>query len=362
MKQNPTFSTGRALVIGVANYVEVGSLPEAVLNDARDLSDILTSVQHCGYLQDNVKTLLDEQATLENILSGLDWLATSSQPHDIATVYFSGHGALLSGPPNVTSSLIPFDCSPTSIATTSLTEADFSKALKKIPAQRLLVLIDACHAGAAGSLKVIDNNLTLGFSEKSLEKLAQGSGRVLIASSRASEYSNVMPGARNSVFTQALLEALRGTGTDRGDGFVRVFDVFNYVAASVKNQMGGTQTPIFKANDVEENFPVALEQLSLKNLNLSSVTAGMTSDDDSWRQLNDILSELYPQGPTEQDVWLRAGGDLSRLKLSGTGRSTWFSALRTLRQGGGGVGIRRATLTTEVLSDYPHHIALGKLK
>jgi hypothetical protein len=76
--------------------------------------------------------------------------------------------------------------------------------------------------------------------------------------------------------------------------------------------------------------------------------------------LADILAELYPLGPIEEEIWVRAGGDLSRLQLSGTGRAKWFSALRTLRHGGGGPSISRNTLTRTALSDFPRHpILLG---
>jgi subtilisin family serine protease len=67
--------------------------------------------------------------------------------------------------------------------------------------QRLVVLIDACHSGGAGSFKVADDLHVpdLGFSEKSLARLAQGTGRVIIASSRASETSLVLGGAKHSL-------------------------------------------------------------------------------------------------------------------------------------------------------------------
>ena len=73
------------------------------------------------------------------------------------------------------------------------------------------------------------------------------------------------------------------------------------------------------------------------------------------------MSDLYPTGPTDQDIWARAGGDLSRLTLTGTGRANWFSALRTLQLGGGGHGIRIRTLLETALADFPHHFELTVL-
>ncbi len=48
--------------------------------------------------------------------------------------------------------------------------------------------------------------------------LAQGKGRVVIASSRPDELSWVLPGMRNSLFTHYILEVLRGEGKRLGMG------------------------------------------------------------------------------------------------------------------------------------------------
>ncbi|WP_318875052.1 effector-associated domain EAD1-containing protein (plasmid) [Sinorhizobium meliloti] len=73
------------------------------------------------------------------------------------------------------------------------------------------------------------------------------------------------------------------------------------------------------------------------------------------------MADLYPAGPTDQDIWLRAGGDLSRLKLGGTGRAAWFAALRTLSQGGGGSNISKRSLIEAALVEFPNHKRLSEL-
>ena len=140
-----------------------------------------------------------------------------------------------------------------------LCEPELSEKLRSIPARRLVVIIDACHSGGVSSFKKHKplGSLILGYTEKSLGRLAQGAGRVLIASSRASETSLVLDGERNSVFTRHLLEALRGQGRTSGDGLIRVFEIFNHVSETVKRTVPGRQHPIFKASDLEDNFPVA---------------------------------------------------------------------------------------------------------
>lgn len=346
--QGTFFFGGHALLIAVADYTGVPRLPYAVINDAKEVAATLTSSVHCGYATSNVRLLLDRQATLEAIRRELDHLARHATADDTVLIFFSGHGADL----GAESALVPIDCERSNIPATTLSEQEFSAALSRIKAQRLVVLIDACHAGGAASFKDINGSISLGFSEKSLTRMADGKGRVLIASSRASEYSHVMSGASNSLFTGHLVEALRGAAQTRGDGVIRVFEAFNYVSEKVRAGIPGKQHPIFKASDLEDNFPIALDRGGQK-----SVSVGVTDDHGSkaWRQLEEIFSDLYPTGPQDQELWLRAGGDVSRLRLSGSGRANWFAALRTLRQGGGGSEINQESLIRTALQDFPHH-------
>ena len=354
------FATGHAIVIGVANYRNVLGLPEAVLNDARDVSSVLKSNTYCGYEPSNVHLLLDGDATLERIRGALATVATTSGPDDTVVIFFSGHGARLGNPVDPESALLPVECDGQTLGATSLPEAEFSSALRRFAAKRLLVLIDACHSGGAGGFKGrrARELPALGYSEKSLGRLAQGSGRVLIASSRASEESWVLPNGRNSVFTSHLLDALRGQARTSGDGVIRVFEIFNHVAEMVKREAPGRQHPVFKASDLEDNFPVALDRGGVKS---DAAASDSGAESDVWSQLGEIMPDLYPAGPMEQEIWARAGGDPSRLHLNDTGWVAWFRALRALRRGGGGAGILRERLIGTALEDYPHHPALGAL-
>lgn len=356
-----SFATGHAVVIGVANYRNVCPLlPEAVLNDARDVAAVLTSSACCGYEPHNVHLLLDGDATLARIRTALASVAETSGPDDTVVIFFSGHGALLGDPVDPESALLPVEFDGRTTETTSLSETEFSSALRRISAQRLLVLIDACHSGGAGSFKNRrqEASPTFGYSEKSLGRLAQGTGRVLIASSRASEASIVFPNARNSVFTTHLLDALRGRARTSGDGAIRVFEIFNHVSQMVKREVPGCQHPIFKASDLEDNFPVALDRGGAKS---DAPAEASTAVPEAWSQLRDIMPELYPAGPMDQEFWVRAGGDPSRIRLNETGRAAWFAALRVLRLGGGGAGIGRKSLIETALEDYPHHPELAAL-
>jgi hypothetical protein len=156
------------------------------------------------------------------------------------------------------------------------------------------------------------------------------------------------------VFTQHALEALHGAAYSRNDGLIRVFDLFNYISENVRHSVPGTQHPIFKASALEDNFPVSMNRGGIKQTNADSRHGSRGSTDD-WSRLEQVLAQLYPLGPTDQDIWQRSGGDLSRLTHGASGRAAWFSALRLLRLGGGGELINKDALLETVRQDFPHH-------
>ena len=339
-------------------------LPGAVVQDARDVGAVLTSREHCGYDPRDVHVLLDGDATLGEMRRAFAAVAGAAAQEDTVVVFFSGHGARVGDSDGVGSALLPVECDLRRLCATSLVETELSRALGQFRTRRLLVLLDACHSGGAAGVKGIQGvgsgvgSVSLGYWGKSLARLADGTGRVVIASCRASEEAWVLEDARNSVFTAHLLGALRGEAHGRGDGLIRVFDLFNHVSEGVKRELPGRQHPVFKASDLEDNFPVALYRGGVK----SGVTGAVSgSGRGIWVRLCEVMPALYPAGPMEQEVWVRAGGDASRLHWNVTGREAWLKALGALRRGGGGSGIRREGLIRTALEDYPHHPVLRSL-
>ncbi|HEY7427020.1 MAG TPA: caspase family protein [Gemmataceae bacterium] len=253
------FTHGRALVIGIADYAHVSKLPGNVLDDARDVAVLLRSSDYCGYPAANVELLLDGEASAEGIRKAMGRLAQAAGEGDTVVFFFSAHGGRIETGPNAGEYLIPFDCDPNNLAGTAISGSEITGLLKAIKAKRLVVLLDACHSAGAADVKSLEPapGIKAGLAEKTYNALAEGVGRVVMASSRPSEVSFVLPGMRNSLFTHHLLDALRGAAPTYGDGLVRVFDVFHYISDRVPAQRAA-QHPIFKAHEMENNFPLAL--------------------------------------------------------------------------------------------------------
>lgn len=100
------------------------------------------------------------------------------------------------------------------------------------------------------------------------------------------------------------------------------------------------------------------------NIQLGPATAVANELDDGalwWRALERVAVELYPRGPTDNEIWTRAGGDISVLDLDVIGKAAWHSALRKLRSGGGGRFASPESLVRAMKGDFPNNPSLASL-
>ena len=235
------FSHGYAVVIGVGADLPV------TIEDANAVSEFLADPARCAYPIEQVRLLTGENAQRENIVSALNWLAQSAAQDDTAIIYFSGHGT--EGPDF---HLVPYGFDWKDLIGTAISGAEFTALLRKIQSQKLLVLLDCCHAGGQADAKSFVKSP---MPSTALEELAHGSGRVVIASSRKDEVS--WTGNPYSQFTMAVLEALCGLGAFEQDGFVRVLDLTLHVGRFVPARTGDKQHPIIKVSNLQDNFAIA---------------------------------------------------------------------------------------------------------
>lgn len=250
-----------ALIVGIAAYDtdRLDPLP-ATRRDSQDMYDLLIDPQYCAYPKSRVQLLQDPEATKDNLLEGFEQLAERSDEDSNVFIYVSCHGGRVESSEHAGEYLLPFDTDYTSAATvadTAISGETFSEALRAIPARKVAVMFDACHAGGIGQPKnATAAKVKSGLSEDYYRALATGRGRVIIASSRETEESWIIPrDARNSLFTKHLLDGLRG-GVPGPDGLIRINDLFHYLQPKVKEDQP-KQHPILKA-EIEENFPIAL--------------------------------------------------------------------------------------------------------
>lgn len=337
----PAMDNAYALIVGIARYAHVAGLPEAVRNDAREVRDLLADPRHGGYPPGRVTLLLDEQATRAGILDALAALAARADTGSSVVIYISGHGARVTSGARAGEYILPADTVPASaedLAATAISGAEFAAALRAIPAAKLLVIFDCCHAAGIGRAK--DGTaapVMAGLPDGYYERLAAGRGRAILSSSRDSESSYVLPGASNSLFTAHLLAGLNG-GIPSEDGLIRIFDLFEYVQPRVTRDQPG-QHPVFWA-DLEENFPVALGPPG-------TADAG-SADEEGFRY--DAYLSYVDRAPDSTWVWEtlipRLEREGLRLAVSGVSPDPGVPLVVGIER-----GIRQAKRTVVVLSD-----------
>ncbi|MBU0735127.1 MAG: caspase family protein, partial [Proteobacteria bacterium] len=83
--------TQRALLVGVNKYNIPGSDLNGCVNDVTNVRDIL--LKYFGFDVNDIRVVIDERATKENIMNRLRWLVADAKAGDRLLFHFSGHGS-----------------------------------------------------------------------------------------------------------------------------------------------------------------------------------------------------------------------------------------------------------------------------
>jgi hypothetical protein len=243
------FVGGHALIVGVG-----GNLPNTI-DDARGLAAILRDPERCAYPADQVYDPTGPNATRKVVLDELKRLAHATSPGSTVIFFFSGHGYRVKTSAGHTYYLITTGYDVNRLGETAISDADLTEHLRAIPAQKMLVLLDCCHAGGLELAKSSEVELTkAALPPEATQYLAQGSGHAVLASSRADELSYA--GKPYSAFTLALIEALAGRGASKPDGYARMADLALYAREMVPQRTKNRQHPTFDFKGAD-NFAVA---------------------------------------------------------------------------------------------------------
>jgi len=258
-----------ALLIGVGrNKFSDWSLPVAV-RDVVALQETLVDPNRCGYHDDprHLRVLTNEDATRANILQALEDLAEAAARSADATVlvYYSGHGWRQEGGKEERYYLIPHDVKPHELSDSAIPAAEFIDGLRKIRAQRILIMMDTCHAEAmAKSVDEVVPSILAGFRQQAfpeelVARLATGKGRVVFLSCGEDQKSWIVPGDKSlSIFTQHLIEALKGAASDPTDEVIKISHLIDHLSEQVPisaRELRREQSPFFRFDG--EDFPVA---------------------------------------------------------------------------------------------------------
>jgi uncharacterized caspase-like protein len=238
------------LAVGVSAYPGKLKL-EYAARDARDLAQSWQTKSGKLFRKVEVKLLTDDKATRAEVLGGLLWLRKQMTQKDVGIVSFSGHGTRDT---DGSFYLAPVDIDPENVLASGVPGEQLKKTLAGLPG-RLLLLLDACHAGSVDG----DKRKAIGGLTDDLVRdlVTDDYGIVVLCSSTGREFSLEDAEQGHGYFTQALLEGLSGKADYNRDGVVTLTELDNYVTERVKELSKGKQHPVTAKPTSIRSFPLS---------------------------------------------------------------------------------------------------------
>lgn len=300
-----------ALIVGISRYRDerITNL-EFTHNDAKAFHDLLLDPQRANFPRENVRLLLDDQATLFNFKNAISgWLFQHARPDSTVLVYFAGHGGeepdrTGDEPDSKARYLLPWDTDKENLFASALSNVEFDRLLSTVKSRRLVIFLDACHAGGVSQRGARD----MGIVCDPFEKLSEGEGRLVIASAKPHQLSWEDRNLGHGIFTYHLLEALRGKADADNDGYVSIVEVYKYlereVPQSVRHIARAIQEPVL-SGDMSRDIYLTASAERVAALKMQSDRAERQRRE-VVRTKNRILFEMHDGGDLPLEVYQEA--------------------------------------------------------
>ncbi len=212
------------------------------------------------------KEIYDEVAVKPVIENEIKRVMSEARPEDVFVFYYAGHGVMSTETEgsNADFFLVLHDITQLYGRDDLLKEKGISSAhlkewLKLIPAQKQLIILDACQAGGA-----VETFARRGAAEqKAIAQLARSTGIIILASSGTKQYASEFQELGHGLFTYALLQAISGKadGGNPSDGKITVKEVESYINDQVpelsRHYRGSIQYPNSYA--IGNDFPLVVK-------------------------------------------------------------------------------------------------------
>ncbi|HUQ74572.1 MAG TPA: caspase family protein [Burkholderiales bacterium] len=235
----PAHGETHALIMAIGNYGMAGATPlKGVVHDVGSAQEI---ARRLGVRDANMTVLRDGQLTYEGMNGAFEKLRERIAPNDDVFIYYSGHGGrqLVADPDErCAESLVTYDGQ-------AFVDTEVEAKLKGLSgkANRLVVLLDACHSGGVTTRSKADGRFSskyiarsggescqrpVNMLKRNIQSRGPGSGAqnyVYIAAARDNEVS-LDEAAGGGVATQAWRDCVTGAARDLdGSGAISAEEV-----------------------------------------------------------------------------------------------------------------------------------------
>ncbi len=252
----------KAVVIGIDKYDPEGRGGRWVnldgcANDALSVKQVLES--RYGFRDENIKVLLNSEASRDNILDGFNNLLASCESGDIAVIYYAGHGSQVKNSMSEEKDLkdetmVPAD---SYLGAKDIRDKELAAVFNKFADKGVIltILYDCCHSGSIGrgspsanppKMRHIEEDLSYDAKDPSLPAPPEKRGVLIISASQDFEFASEQiddKGTPHGAFTIALLQSLTTLPVNSSAS-----DIFSSLRAIMKYN-GKKQEPVLAATE-----------------------------------------------------------------------------------------------------------------
>lgn len=221
----PASATVYLVSVGIADYP--GTSNDLVLpaKDAKTITRLYSKNSGITYCQ-----LLDDQATIANIISAIEQTFSSASANDIVVLFYSGHG--------YPGGFCAYDG--------NISYTKIKTAMAKNSSRNKMIFADACFSG-----KMRQTSRTSATTSSATKDF----NVMLFLSSRDNETSIERPSMKNGFFTTYLINALRGHADTNRDRTITAKELFDHVHDGVIHLSNDKQHPVMYGK-FSDNMPV----------------------------------------------------------------------------------------------------------
>lgn len=225
----PSPSRISVVAIGVDTYTGAGLAPlHVAAADAGRLVDaVKTSASAAGRAVGKVKPLGNNLVTKSSVLSAVEDVTSSAEPGETLVLSFSGHGVR---DDKGRFYLAMHDTVLTDLERTAISWSNLAESFRNFKG-RVVVLLDACHSGMAGTQFFASND---DIAAQALA--AMPSNVVLFAASKGREFSYESPSVGGGLFSLAVADVIAGQRSEHDldkNGMIEISELLRGVKHKV---------------------------------------------------------------------------------------------------------------------------------
>ncbi|MBT9311761.1 caspase, EACC1-associated type [Leptothoe kymatousa] len=245
----------RALLIGVSEYnSDLTPLPSSE-NDVSAMAQVLKDPEAGAF--NEVKTLINPHS--HEMQRAIEELFASCAKHDLALVFFSGHGIKDNRNKLFFATQETYKHETGELMQSSAVSAMFVRdQMTRCRAKRQALILDCCFSGAF-------QNDYLAKNDDSIDFVGQlgAEGHVVLTSSSSTQYSFESKDAKLSVYTHHLVKGIETGAADiNQDGKISIHELHEYATRKVQDELPHITPKIIVLKD--QGFDIVLARVKPK--------------------------------------------------------------------------------------------------